>query len=146
MVLGQQFNQQPEVRTLDFLGDQLIRVRHSTHVFPRLGISITTPAGWTYLSVRDDASADSLTFVNEAEQSIVQISRFRFVSWPPLERPIENRVFSGIESEWISADHRQVGRLTQGPVDLCLIVISHRRNSAFTAPVEELIEAIRLNE
>ncbi len=76
------------VQTLDHLdGNQQIIVRTAagTHVFPMLGIEVTLPEGWSYLSVTDDAMADAPTFVNETANSIVRLRPFGFLAWPPIE-------------------------------------------------------------
>lgn len=141
------FRDRDELRTLDpFDGDQQIVVRTtaSKHAFPILGIQVTLPDGWSYLSVTDDAIADEPTFVNEIAASIVGIRPFRFRAWPPIEAKIEKRQYDNFTIEWVEMDHRRIGRFTQGDVDISLWVLTHTHKSRLNDAVDDLCHSIVL--
>lgn len=133
-----------DVRTLDFLNDQVVRFNESEHQFPLLGVAIRQPAGWTYLSKSGDQSAKKVTFVNQSDCSLINVSKFQFVDWPPVDRPLNLETYGDVEIEWFTLGHRRVGRLKCGDVDLCFKVITHRRDSQLTDAVREFCRGLWL--
>ena len=136
-----------EARARDHVDGQqqvIVRTEPGIHVFPMLGIQVTPPEGWSYLSVADDEMADQPTFVNETADSIVSLRPFRFREWPPIEAEIVNCQYTNITIEWIEADHRRIGRFTQGDVDVSLLVMTHSHRSKLNESVEALCQSIEL--
>ena len=131
--------------TLDYLdGDRppIIRMRRQVHRFDALGIEVTPPRGWIYLSRQDTATADQVTFVCIAAGTIVQIERYAYAEWPPVERELRPGRYAGVEIVWIDVDHRRLGRLTGESSDLAVKTYSMHANGASTA-VKGLCDAIR---
>lgn len=122
----------------------IVRTEPGIHVFPILGIQVTPPEGWSYLSVADDEMADQPTFVNESTDSIVRLRPFRFREWPPIDAEILKCQYANITIEWIEADHRRIGRFTQGEVDVSLLVMTHSHRSKLNESVEALCQSIEV--
>lgn len=145
--LAARMRDRDEAQTLDHLdGNQQIIVRTAAgnHVFPILGIQVTLPEGWSYLSVTDDAVAYQPIFVNETATSIVSLRPFGFRSWPPIEAKIVNRQYANFTIEWIEVDHRRIGRFTQGDVDVSLFALTHSHKSKLNKAVDDLCHSIEL--
>ncbi len=145
--LADRIRDRDEVQRLDHLdGNQqiIMRTAAGTHVFPILGIQVTLPKGWSYLSVTDDAMAYQPTFVNETANSIVSLRPFGFRSWPPIEAKIVNGQYANFTIEWIEIDHRRIGRFTHGDVDVSVLVMTHSHKSRLNEAVVDLCQSIEL--
>lgn len=124
----------------------IIRATAPEHTFPKLGIRIAPPDGWTYLSLADDAVADRLTFVNESTHCIISFRRFRLPSWPPADtQPVVQR-YGEFDIQWVQRDHRCIGRLTRAEVDLAIMVMTHQTGSPRDESTDEFCAAIEILE
>lgn len=145
--LSAQVRRHDDLKTLDpFAGDPQVIVRSATanHVFPILKVQVAVPKGWSYLSVSDDAIADEPTFVNESASSILRLRPYRFRSWPPVEGAITRRQYASVSIEWIEVDHRRIGRLNEGDVDVSLEVLTHSHKSKLNDAVDDFCNSIQL--
>jgi hypothetical protein len=114
------------------------------HAFPSLGIRIAPPEGWTYLSLTDDAIADRPTFMNESTHSIISLRRFRLRSWPPTDGELVTQKYGDFDIQWVEADHRWIGRLTNAEIDLAIMVMTHKRRFPRNESIDEFCQAIQL--
>lgn len=145
LAMARWISDRDELQTLVYLEKDdpvIVRASVGTHYFPRLGIQVTLPEGWSYLSVTDDATADQLTFVNESTHSIVSLRRFLFQSWPPFESNTVTEQYGEVAIEWINVDHRGVGRLTAGDVEVTVMAMTHARKSQRNQSIDELCKGI----
>lgn len=134
-------------RTLDYVeGDRpvILRTTEKSHAFSALGVEVTPPKGWSYLAVADDGFADRPTFVNEATHSIIRLQAFGFRSWPPIDREVATNVYENVTIEWIDADHRRIGRITAGDVDLAIVAMTHATSFEPNESMEEFCNSIRI--
>ena len=110
-------------------------------------VEVAAVEGWTYLSVTDDVMATQPTFINESNNTIISLRQFRLRSWPPVEGEVTTRQYGEIAVEWVSVDHRRVGRITkktpQGEVDAIVMAMTHVRKSELNHAVVEFCHAIR---
>ena len=139
-------DKQRSPRTLDFLNVEkpiIIRSSDATHHFPYLGISVTLPDGWSYLSVTDDAVAERPSFVQEATRSIIRLQRFGVETWPPADTEVETTPLAKGSVEWVQVDHRRLGKLSLGNLSLALIVITHTRGAELNQSIDEFCRGIR---
>ncbi|MGI9473452.1 MAG: hypothetical protein ACR2NZ_18060 [Rubripirellula sp.] len=137
-------DQEQSPRTLDYLSGEkpvIIRSTSETHRFPFLGVAITLPEGWSYLSVTDDAVAEKPSFVHEETGSILRLQRFGLETWPPAGAEMTSML--GGRVEWVQIDHRRLGRLSLDELDLALIAITHKRGVELNDSINLFCEGIQ---
>jgi len=105
----------------------IIRSQATVHRFPSLGISVSLPSGWSYLSVTEDSLAARPSFVHESSHSLVRLQPYVFDSWPPEELAAEPETGThpAGKLEWVRVDHRRLGRLSLKGIDVAVIAIQH---------------------
>jgi len=105
----------------------IIRSQAAVHRFPSLGVSVSLPSGWSYLSVTEDSLADRPSFVHESSHSLVRLQPFVFDSWPPKELAQEPAMGTHPAGnlQWVTVDHRRLGRLSLKGIDVAVIAIQH---------------------
>ena len=59
----------------------ITRLNQTEYQFPRLGIDIQPPEGWTHLSLTDTDHADRPVFVNGPDHAIVVLRPGNTVAW-----------------------------------------------------------------
>ncbi len=138
-----------EVETLPYMHRErpvAVPAIGQTHFFPQLGIAVTPPEGWSYLSLTDDSVADRPTFVHRSAHSIVALRPFRLVSWPPNQHEVIDIRHAHVAIEWVPVDHRRAGRFTENGSDVLILVITHQLKSKMNPEVGSFCDGIQLIE
>lgn len=141
-------SEKASVETLDTLhGGKpiVIRSQAAVHRFRCLGVSVSVPSGWSYLSIAEDSLADRPSFVHESTHSLVRLQPYHFDSWPPEDlaaEPVVGTHPSG-NIEWVSVDHRRLGRLRLRGIDVAVIAIQHDHKDQINATIKDFCHGIR---
>lgn len=132
-------DQDQRLNTLGSFGSEesvIIRSDEGGHRFPFLGVSVNLPPGWSYLSVTDDAVAEKPSFVHEESGSILRLQRFALKTWPPSDTEVEISELENGNVEWVQIDHRRLGKLKVGQVELTLIALTHGRGKELHSAID----------
>ena len=138
-------DQEQRLSTLGSFGSEesvIIRSDEGSHQFPFLGVAVNLPEGWSYLSVTEDAVAERPSFVHEESGSIVRLQRFALKTWPPSDTEVETSEMDKGTVEWVQIDHRRLGRLTVGQIDLTVIALTHGRGKELHSAIDRFCKEI----
>ena len=152
-------------RSLNYSQNNRVLVIRSTqgqHQFDDLGVTTTIPQDWVLLAVADDVVADTVTFVNPADQVIVRFQRWNdtllkyeptgetssLIRWLNLETdgpPMTSRSGQFDRESLSRSRHKQwrFGHWSRGGKDLLVIVLDLQSRTTPPRSVGDLLNSIR---
>lgn len=135
----------PDLEDLGYLHSDnpvILRVTGQTHEFPVLGVIVSPPDGWTYLSRTEDAIASKPTFVNLSGDAVLRLLSRDYYVWKE-DAELKRCRYGQAIVDWTDTEPREVGKLSREGQGLTVVAITRTGKPHQNPSVADFCAAIR---